>query len=142
KGMTTAPKTKIEAAETGAESEPPEGWCEVSLADVGTLTTGTTPSRTQPENFGNKYPWVKPSDLDRDEPVTTTEEFLSAKGAVKARLLPAGTVMISCIGNLGKVGIAGRELATNQQINSITFDEAAVDAKYGFYYCKTLKSWL
>lgn len=35
--------------------------------------------------------------------------------------------------------MAGRNLATNQQINSIEFDEKLVFPKYGFYACQRLK---
>jgi len=35
--------------------------------------------------------------------------------------------------------MVGRSLATNQQINSIVFDEARVWPRYGFYACKLLK---
>jgi type I restriction enzyme S subunit len=125
-----------------ADNGLPEGWKNVLLADVGTITTGNTPPRKDISNFGDVFPWVKPSDLDQFDPVTITQEYLSEKGAKKARLLPAGTTMVSCIGNLGKVGLAGTALATNQQINSITFNNDLVDAKYGFFYFKTLKSWL
>ena len=120
----------------------PEGWCETELRDVGILTTGNTPSRSNEQNFGNTYPWVKPPDLDQIEPITSTTEGLSKKGASVARLLRPGTVMVSCIGNLGKVGIAGTTLATNQQINSITFYESLVHPRYGFHYCRMLRSWL
>jgi len=44
---------------------------------------------------------------------------------------------VSCIGNFGKSAIAGKPLATNQQINSlIPSDE--VDSNFLYYACKTL----
>ncbi|PMG76918.1 restriction endonuclease subunit S [Vibrio lentus] len=49
--------------------------------------------------------------------------------------------MVSCIGNLGKVGFATRKCATNQQINSIVFHEGIL-SRYGFYYSLTLENWL
>jgi len=39
--------------------------------------------------------------------------------------------MISCIGNLGKVGIAGTTVATNQQINGVIFHKELVDENMG-----------
>lgn len=47
--------------------------------------------------------------------------------------------MVCCIGSLGKIGIAGRPVVTNQQINSIEFDRTKVLPKYGFYACQRLK---
>lgn len=50
--------------------------------------------------------------------------------------------MVCCIGSLGKIGIAGRPVVTNQQINSIEFDRKKIWPKYGYYACKRLKSTL
>lgn len=50
--------------------------------------------------------------------------------------------MVCCIGSLGKIGISGQTLATNQQINSIEFDPQQVWSKFGYYACQTLKSKL
>lgn len=124
------------------KSELPEGWVSTILSQVGNITTGNTPPKKDPSNFGDEYPWVKPGDLDQSTPIIKTDEHLSEKGASIARLLPINTVLVSCIGNLGKVGIAGRELATNQQINSVTFNNSIVYPKYGYYHCKVLRNWL
>jgi len=47
--------------------------------------------------------------------------------------------MVCCIGSLGKTGIAGRSVATNQQINSVVFDRDKVWPRFGFYACRLLK---
>ncbi len=47
--------------------------------------------------------------------------------------------MVCCIGSLGKLAIAAREVATNQQINSVIFDKAKVYSKYGYYCLSRLK---
>src|SRR5689334_20544934 len=106
---------QIRADDATQDAELPEGWAELKLGEVGELVTGTTPVRNVPANFGTDYPWVKPPDLDNDCPITHTGEGLSKKGAASSRLLAPGSVMVSCIGNLGKVGFAGTYLATNQQ---------------------------
>lgn len=116
--------------------ELPESWVWANLKEVGQIVTGNTPSKKDPTNYGDFLPWVKPPDLENDEPITSTKEMLSVKGAEKARVLPKGAVLVSCIGLLGKVGIAGRKLATNQQINAIVLDESVIP-EYCYYYCKT-----
>ena len=123
-------------------SDLPENWSLVTLSDVGVITTGNTPPTKEKENYGGTIPFVKPGDLDSSIPITKTEQTLSKKGAQYARLLRTGTVLVSCIGNLGKIGIAGVPLATNQQINSIEFHPSLVHDRYGYYYCKTLKPWM
>lgn len=122
--------------------ELPDGWEMVALDDVGIITTGNTPPTKEKENYGGGIPFVKPGDLDSSFPITNTEQTLSEKGAKYARLLRPGAVLVSCIGNLGKIGLAGVPLATNQQINAIEFHSHLVYDKYGYYYCKTLKPWM
>ncbi len=50
--------------------------------------------------------------------------------------------MVCCIGSLGKVGISGRTVATNQQINSVVFNASRIWPRFGFYACRLLKSKL
>jgi type I restriction enzyme S subunit len=118
------------------------GWLQCTLLDVGEVVTGNTPPKNNAGNYGDKYPWVKPPDLDSDTPITRTAEKLSEEGAQRARLIPKGATLVSCIGILGKVGISGATVATNQQINSVIFNSSLVVPQYGFFYCKTLKPWL
>jgi len=110
-------------------------WPEVQFGDVAEIVTGNTPPKKNPDNYGSGVPWVKPPDLDGWDPITQTSETLSPKGQKLARLLPEGTVMVCCIGSIGRVGIAGTTLSTNQQINSLVF-RPQVDPKFGFYYCR------
>ena len=121
----------------------PKGWVWTTVKEIAEVTTGNTPSKSDESNYGNFLPWVKPPQLDSDRPIINTAEKLSEKGAKLARILPRDSVLVSCIGLLGKVGLAGCELATNQQINSLTFHEGFFP-KYGYFYCKSkyLRDWL
>ncbi|MEY4531892.1 MAG: hypothetical protein RLZZ156_2613 [Deinococcota bacterium] len=134
--------TGAQATTAPALQELPMNWEWAKLEDVGEITTGNTPTPKDAENYGDDYPLVKPSDLNTLIPISKTEQFLSNEGAKKARILRTGAVLVSCIGNLGKVGIAGVQLATNQQINAIEFYSEFLLDKYGYYYCKTLAPWL
>lgn len=110
----------------------------VKLKDIAKITTGKTPSTKDKGNFSGIIPFVKPPDLGNSTPVTKTTEYLSPQGAKSANILPKNSIMICCIGSLGKVGIAGSDLATNQQINSLTFDPTLVNYKFGYYFALTL----
>jgi len=97
----------------------PVGWKEVELSEIGQIVTGSTPSKTNMANYGGEFPWIKPPNLDNSMYVSKSNEYLSDEGIQKSRILPAGSVLVSCIGNIGKIAISGCDLATNQQINSI-----------------------
>jgi type I restriction enzyme S subunit len=64
--------------------------------------------------------------MDGRKTISNTLRNLTESGAasVKGSKVPAGSVLVSCIGSdMGKVVIAGRDCVTNQQINSIIVDE-------------------
>jgi type I restriction enzyme S subunit len=115
------------------------GWPLVRLADLGDIVTGATPNTKDDSFFGGDIPFVTPSELDQPLPVTTAPRSLSLAGLQSVRSVPKDAVMVCCIASLGKVGIAGCDLATNQQINSIIFNEKKVFPRYGLYACRRLK---
>jgi type I restriction enzyme S subunit len=94
-------------------------WIELPIKKTGDIVTGNTPSRSEEKYYGGNIPWIKPEDLDTDFYIKTSSEYLTEDGAQKARLLPENSILVSCIGNIGKMAIAGCQLATNQQINSV-----------------------
>ena len=63
-------------------------------------------------------------------------EYLSLKGKRSARILPKKSVLVTCIGNLGRVGYNKEEVAFNQQINAI-LPISHIDFKYTFYQAQS-----
>lgn len=98
-----------------------EEWEICKLGDYGKVVTGNTPPTKDVENYENgKYLWASPADLGTIKAITETKTKLSAKGFSKTRILPKGSVLVTCIGStIGKTGMATKEMSTNQQINSI-----------------------
>ncbi|MGO8755050.1 MAG: restriction endonuclease subunit S [Gallionellaceae bacterium] len=108
------------APDTSDLPELPEGWMWATYAQVGEITTGFTPPTADADNFSGVIPFFKPTDLDAGDNVVMAREYLSEKGAAKGRLLPAGSVLVTCIGaTIGKTGLARVDCATNQQINAV-----------------------
>jgi type I restriction enzyme, S subunit len=114
-------------------------WALKKLGELGAVSTGSTPPTSESRYYDGDLPFVTPAELDMGLPVTTTPRTLTIEGAAHTRILPEGAVMVCCIGSLGKIGIAGRSVATNQQINSVVFDRDQVLPQYGFYACRLLK---
>ena len=99
----------------------PACWEWLNLKHVGRVETGTTPSTKIFANYGGKLPFLKPTDLDQGAYVRTARDHLTKLGEESARVLPAGSTLVTCIGaTIGKTGFAVTQCATNQQINSIT----------------------
>lgn len=101
-------------------------WEKCKVGDFGKIITGNTPSTKDIENYENgQYLWVSPADLGLLKSITETKTKLSKKGFDKTRALPAGSVLVTCIGStIGKMGMTTRETSTNQQINAIVVNKS------------------
>lgn len=133
--------TKTVSVESVSKPEKslPSGWRWIWLGDVCQVVTGSTPPRSESRFYGGTIPWIKPADLDQAMWVEKSMEYLTEAGGEVSRLLPQGSVLVSCIGNLGKVAIAARKLATNQQINAL-IPGPEIDSVFLFFVCKTLRT--
>ncbi|MBG6118400.1 type I restriction enzyme S subunit [Sphingobium sp. JAI105] len=112
------------------------GWDWVPLLRVARQETGHTPSRSHPEWWNGDVPWVGIPDANRhhgaviNKTVQTINEAGLANSA--ARLLPAGTVVLSRTASVGYVAIMGREMATSQDFVTWSCSEA-LDPRYLMY---------
>ncbi|MCE2579476.1 restriction endonuclease subunit S [Komagataeibacter sp. FNDCR1] len=97
----------------------PEGWKISKLGEISRITTGSTPPTKNESFYYGDILFITPADLGENKYVTQTERTLSSLGAECTRLIPKGSVLFSCIGTIGKIGINKEDSATNQQINSL-----------------------
>ena len=111
--------------------EIPKGWEVAIVSDFGKVVCGKTPSTKDPDNFEGEFPFITIPDMRGNLINLSTERSVSEKGAtvLKGKMLPAGSICISCIATPGLVSITSCDSFTNQQINSIVpADE--VDKEY------------
>ena len=100
--------------------EIPNGWEWCRLSNIGITETGTTPSKTHPEYFGDYMPFLGPANILDDKIVKETQG-LSFEGVKYGRVIPANSILQVCIGgSIGKCAIVHKEVTFNQQINSLT----------------------
>ena len=106
------------------------------LGDIGKIVTGNTPKTSESQNYtSNDICFVKPSDI-ADGIVTClndSEFYISEYARAKARILPPKSVLVTCIGIIGKVAINDVECAFNQQINAIIPDNSKCLTEYLAY---------
>lgn len=108
----------------------------VMLKELGEIITGNTPSK-QIEEFWNSEDicFIKP-DVIADSGVneiSESNEYISEGARNKARVVSKNAIFVTCIGSIGKIGIAmDGEYAFNQQINAIIPNEK-IDSKYLAY---------
>ena len=100
--------------------EIPKGWEWCRLIEVGKTETGTTPSKSHPEYFGDYIPFLGPANILNSKIVSVTQG-LSDTGVYYGRIVPKNTILQVCIGgSIGKCAITDKPVTFNQQINSIT----------------------
>lgn len=102
--------------------KPFEGeWSKRCISAVADVITGSTPSTKNTEYYGGNILFVSPADLSDKKYVIDTNKKLTSLGFSKTRKVKKGSSLFTCIGStIGKVGVASQELATNQQINSVS----------------------
>lgn len=109
----------------------PKGWESVPLGKRCEIVTGNTPSRSEPENYGEYIEWIKSDNINTPFTfITTAQERLSEIGFKKCRFVEAGSLLMTCIAGsincIGNVAVTDRRVAFNQQINAIVPEQDEV----------------
>ena len=111
-------------------------WEMVRLGDVGKVLTGNTPKTSDENNYDSQdVCFYKPGDFDENKVkvLENADSYISNYAKEKARLAPEDSVLVTCIGIIGKVGVTTAEVSFNQQINAIIPDNKICDSKYLAY---------
>lgn len=121
----------------------PVTWETTEISSIGRVVTGDTPSTDDPSNFGGNLPFVTPVTLSQGKYVTESSRTLSESGRNEAKPIPEGSVMMDCIGSdMGKVAVAGCEVATNQQINSVVIENESYLPEFLYYHLQVLSDFI
>ena len=106
-------------------------WKDATVSSFGKVITGNTPPKNDSSNYDGSISWATAEDFKRKY-VSNTKVKLTESGATKARIVPKGSVLVTCIASIGKNAIANEDLATNQQINSVVINKK--NSNEFFYY--------
>jgi type I restriction enzyme, S subunit len=101
----------------------PKGWETKPIAEFGYVVTGNTPSRNAPHYYGDHIEWIKSDNINTPSHfLTQSTEMLSETGKKVGRVVPKGSVLVTCIAGspscIGNAAIADRDVTFNQQINA------------------------
>ena len=121
----------------------PEGWTPATIADIGRVVTGKTPSKKKESYYGDDIPFIKTPDMHGNTLVIHTDESLSEEGANTQanKTLPTRSILVSCIGTVGAVAFNSSTAQTNQQINAIVPTNESLHY-WAFFMAKDLKPLL
>ena len=118
----------------------PPGWTWTTLGEVADWSSGGTPRRTQQSYYGGDIPWAVIGDLN-DKTVTECKDSITRDGLSNSncRIIDSGTILVAMYGSIGKLGIAGMPMTTNQAIASAV---PHIDRLYLFYFLLAQRSHL
>jgi len=123
----------------------PEGWEIMMIRNIGEVITGTTPPTKNTEYYSDsrtEYLWAAPGDLGDNKYIHQTNKTLSKLGFQQIRRLPPKSILVTCVGStIGKIGLAIKEMSTNQQINSIVCKKD-VEPDFVYYYLQLKKDYI
>lgn len=120
--------------------KPKENWKTTAIAEISTMSTGTTPPSQQLDYYGGNVIWYTPGDLGLHKELGKSTRTLSdlAVQDRKARMFQGGTILLVAIGaSIGKVGLTRVACSSNQQITGILF-KPEIFPDYGFWWMRRL----
>ena len=99
-------------------------WKTCTIADLGTVVGGATPSTKKKENYDHgTIAWITPKDLAgyTGRYIFHGERNITECGlnSCSAKMLPAHSVLFSSRAPIGYIAIAGQEMCTNQGFKSV-----------------------
>lgn len=98
----------------------PRGWVKVQ---IGQVCPSIVPNRDRPKSFTGAIPWVTlPAFPQQSLYLDSTEVELALTETeiqeYSARLIPAGSVLMSCVGRFGLTAINTVPVTSNQQVHA------------------------
>lgn len=116
------------------------------------VASSIVPGRNKPQNFDGKIPWITLPDIhgkfyieDSLGGLCLSNEEIKRIGA---KIVPKGTVIMSCVGELGVVAVAKNEVVINQQLHAFvagndvlnTFLKYAIEKSRPYLYTRATKT--
>lgn len=106
------------------------------IAEIASiLKTGKTPPSKEEKYYGGEILWFTPGDLNGVKLLKESQRTISTEAVTdkKATIFPKNTLIISCIGDIGKIGIATEQCSSNQQLTGI-YPKDILDVHYLYYW--------
>ncbi len=113
--------------------------------EISKLANSVVPGRNKPKRFNGDIPWITLPDLH------DTREIFSSKGnlflskeeiqEIGTKIVPARSVIMSCVGELGVSSVVLREVVINQQLHAYIPTDS-IDSYFLKYLIQTRKKYL
>ena len=89
---------------------------------VGEICDFIVPGRNKPTDFTGDIPWITTPDINHNTSINFSKNGLTISKEeakrVGSKIVPINSIIISCVGELGLVAIAGKKIVINQQLHA------------------------
>ena len=111
-------------------------WTSECIGQIAEVVTGSTLQTVRRADYSEgTVPFFRPSDLDAGFRLSKPREALPEAIAKEAKLVPAGSTLVTCIGaTIAKAGFVRVRCCTNQQIKALVPDQSRVYPEW-LYWC-------
>lgn len=115
---------------------------EVQIKDLGTIITGTTPSKENKNYWnGGTIAWITPTDINYGRDISNSITSLTKEGLKKGRFVPKNSILVTCIASIGKNAVIKVDGSCNQQINAIITNNN-FNSNYIYYLMEYISPYL
>lgn len=101
-----------------------KGW---KINKIISFADCIVPGRDKPKSFTGDIPWLTTEDLNHLSFSTKSNKNIALSQAeieqVRARLIPSGSVLMTCVGDLGIISINKTDCVVNQQLHTFQCKE-------------------
>lgn len=117
----------------------PKGWKVGRATDIFDVQSGGTPKTSTSEYWNGEIPFFTPKDCSNSLYVIETEKTITEDGLnnCNSKLFKTDTVFITARGTVGKVALAGRDMAMNQSCYALVA-KSGYTQKYVFHLTQQL----
>ena len=119
--------------------EIPSGWHDSNVLAVADLLGGGTPAKKKPDYWGGDIPFFTPTDADGSIFKFSTTDYITSEGlkGSSTKLFSKHTVFITARGSVGRLVLAGVDMAMNQSCYALRA-KAGISHVFLFFLAKEL----
>jgi len=119
--------------------EIPAGWKDSNIQAVADLLGGGTPTKKNPEYWNGSIPFFTPTDADGSIFKFATADYITEEGlkGSSTKLFGRNTVFITARGSVGRLVLAGIDMAMNQSCYALRA-KSGISHTYLFFLAKEL----
>lgn len=115
----------------------PQGWRVAELGEIFKTSSGGTPARDDPSNFGGDIPWIKTGELKTTFAIGS-EELITQRGIENspAKVYPKHTIVMAMYCAMPDLSITANDAATNQACCAFLPKNSSFHHSYCYFLVK------